>query len=219
MLLSCRDHVARHFGPELDDIIMAFDDPNQCNLCPYRSDKLKNVAIHVALGHQVLDKFLDDDDLVASKREAAMNSVKKISFDKCPVCDVSCSKGGGRDHVSWHFMDELRDYVNTFPDNLACIECPYTTDKTDNLVKHVALGHNKLDKLLQDEDLILQKREQCKSRTKKVTIGPNCPVCDLKFGVKPNRDHVARYHHSKTFIFRLFLLVLRQRKIMNFPKP
>ena len=48
-----RDHVARHFGAELDDIIMAFDDPNQCTQCPYKSDKLKNVAIHVALGHQV----------------------------------------------------------------------------------------------------------------------------------------------------------------------
>ena len=122
------------------------------------------MAIHVALGHQVLDKFLDDKELVAAKIEQHKNKGTKMSFDKCPVCDVQCTKGGGRDHVSWHFMDELRDYVNTFPDTLACIECPYTTDKTDNLVKHVALGHNKLDKLLQDEDLIASKREQCKSR-------------------------------------------------------
>ena len=43
---------------------------------------------------QVLDKFLDDEELVASKREAFMNQTKKMSFDKCPVCDVSCSKVG-----------------------------------------------------------------------------------------------------------------------------
>ena len=46
---------------------------------------------------------------------------------------------------------------------------------------------------MQDEDLILQKREQSKSRTKKVSIGPKCPVCDIKFGAKPNRDHVSSH--------------------------
>ena len=79
-----------------------------------------------------------------------MNKPAKMTFDKCPVCDQVFTKGGGsRDHVSWHFMDELRDYVNLLENQLECNECSYTTDKTDNLVKHVALGHNKLDKLLQ----------------------------------------------------------------------
>ena len=189
-----RDHIARHFGDELTDIVMEFADPNQCTQCQYKSDKHKNVAIHVALAHHVLDRFLLDKELVATKREAFMSKPAKISFDKCPVCDIQFTKGGqGRDHVLWHFMDELRDYVNTFPDKLMCTECTYTTDKTDNLVKHVALGHNKLDKLLQDENLIVQKRETSKTRTKKVNIGPQCPICDLKFAKAPNRDHVASH--------------------------
>ena len=44
-------------------------------------------------------------------------------------------------------MDELRDIVLSFPDTKMCNECTYTSDKLDNLVKHVALGHSKLDEV------------------------------------------------------------------------
>ena len=64
---AARDHIARHFGEELNDIIMEFEDPNQCSQCPYKSDKQKNVAIHVALTHHVLDRFLDNKELVAAR--------------------------------------------------------------------------------------------------------------------------------------------------------
>ena len=56
------------------------------------------------------------------------------------VCDAEFTKGQNRDHVCWHFMDELRDLVLSFPDTKMCNECSYTSDKLDNLVKHVALG-------------------------------------------------------------------------------
>ena len=79
------------------------------------------------------------------------------------------TKGASRDHVCWHFMDELRDYVLSFPDTQSCNECTYKSDKLDNLAKHVALGHSKLDTLLKDEDLMAQKREIA------LTKNNNCP--------------------------------------------
>ena len=71
-----------------------------------------------------------------------------------------------------------------------CNECTYTSDKLDNLVKHVALGHSKLDELLSNDELVAQKREQALNKPKKIHIGPNCPVCDMNFRKSQNRDHV-----------------------------
>ena len=53
-----REHVSRHFGDELLNIVMEFEDPGQCTECSYKSDKPKNVAIHIALVHAILDHFL-----------------------------------------------------------------------------------------------------------------------------------------------------------------
>ena len=75
-----------------------------------------------------------------------------------------------RDHVAWHFIEELREFVQSFPNPQACWKCDYTSEKMDNLVKHVALGHSKLDELLADEDLLSAKRLKAMSRPKKVFI-------------------------------------------------
>jgi hypothetical protein len=37
-------------------------------------------------------------------------------------------------------MDELRQLALSLDDPRACPQCPYTSDKVDNLVKHLALG-------------------------------------------------------------------------------
>ncbi len=50
-----------------------------------------------------------------------------------------------------------------------------------------ALGHSKLDELMQDEELVAQKRQVAMSKPKKVNIGPECPVCGLEFTKAPNR--------------------------------
>jgi hypothetical protein len=75
---------------------------------------------------------------------------------QCPVCDQCFSKGTNRDHICWHFMEELRDYAQNLHTSMggeegiySCNECSYSSDKLDNLAKHVALGHSRLDILLQ----------------------------------------------------------------------
>ena len=78
------------------------------------------------------------------------------------------TKGQNRDHVAWHFMDELREIVGSFPSNVECQLCPYKTNKADNLVKHIALGHSKLDEFLKDEDLVQQKRAKAMATPRKV---------------------------------------------------
>ena len=65
-----------------------------------------------------------------------MNKPKKINIGPtCPVCDLTFTKSQNRDHVSWHFMDEFRDFVQQTGSEKACQLCYYTTDKPDNLVK------------------------------------------------------------------------------------
>ena len=94
------------------------------------------------LGHSKLDELLTNEDLVAQKREQAFNKPKKIHIGpNCPVCDMKFTKSQNRDHVSWHFIDELRDYVHSTGRERECQLCSYTTEKMDNLVKHYALGH------------------------------------------------------------------------------
>ena len=118
-----REHVSRHFSDELTDIVMGFEDPTQCTQCTYKSDKTKNVAIHIALVHSILDHFLSDQELIKTKREKYVSKPQKINIgNSCPICDVEFAKGQNRDHVCWHFMDELRDMV-IFSDILILFKC------------------------------------------------------------------------------------------------
>ena len=121
-----REHVSRHFSDELTDIVMGFEDPTQCTQCTYKSDKTKNVAIHIALVHSILDHFLSDQELIQNKREKYVSKPQKINIgNSCPICDVEFAKGQNRDHVCWHFMDELRDMV-IFSDILTDFEKKYS---------------------------------------------------------------------------------------------
>ena len=61
---------------------------------------------------------------------------------------------------------------------------------SDKVVKHIALGHSKLDEMLQDEELVQRKRALQSSKPKRENIGPACPICDVR---DPPREHVARY--------------------------
>ena len=81
-----REHVSRHFSDELLDIVMGFQDPSQCTQCSYKNDKPKNVSIHIALVHSILDHFLSDQELVKSKRETHSAKPQKVNIgNQCPV--------------------------------------------------------------------------------------------------------------------------------------
>ena len=198
-----REHCARHFSDELNDIVLGFQDPTQCSQCSYKNEKPKNIAIHIALVHSILDHFLSDQELVQSKRDSYTSKPQKINIGStCPICDMEFAKSGqNRDHVCWHFIDELRDYVLSFPDTTLCTECTYSSDKLDNLVKHVALGHSKLDELLANEVLVNEKREQALNKPKKIHIGRQCPICNMTFQKAQNRDHVSVRPIFSTFEF------------------
>ena len=93
------------------------------------------------------------------------------------------------------FPKELREFVQNFDDPQKCWKCDYQSEKMDNLVKHVALGHSKLDELLQNEDLVIEKRAKVLAKPRRVAIGPVCPVCNAR---DPAREHVARHFGKKT---------------------
>ncbi len=79
----------------------------------------------------------------------------------------------------------------TLPDQLACSECSYRGEKTKNLELHIALVHGKLDEFLKDDALVDSKKVKFLTTPKKTTIGPHCPICDMKFTKAQNRDHVS----------------------------
>ena len=78
----------------------------------------------------------------------------------------------------------------------ACQLCNYTTPNLPNLYKHYALGHSMLDEYLQDQELCQLKREEHAKKPKKMSFGPNCPICDAK---GRDRDHVARHFMDELF--------------------
>ena len=71
----------------------------------------------------------------------------------------------GRDHVSWHFVDELREMID---DPTKCPECSYVGEKLEAVTRHLALFHCKLDEFLQDEQLVASKRAKAMAKPKKV---------------------------------------------------
>jgi hypothetical protein len=132
------------------EVVSQFEDQYQCPDCNYRGDKPKTLAIHIALVHGKLDILLLDQDLITMKRIKYFAKPQKMSIGpSCPVCDMPFTKGQNRDHVSWHYMDELRAIVQQFPDPTQCTQCNYTADSSEKMVKHVALGHSMLDEFLQ----------------------------------------------------------------------
>lgn len=116
-------------------------------------------------------------------------------------------------------MDDLRDMVSSFPDPTNCAFCQYTNPKLEKMAKHVALGHSKLDELLQDEDLVNEKQKIAAMKPKKmfsqhhhqqiiVPPPPNaantgsynnqneiCPICNATLeDTECYGDHVAGEH-------------------------
>ena len=83
----------------------------------------------------------------------------------CPICDHPLHKQHSRDHVAWHFMEELKAYII---DPSKCPECSYTGDKLESVARHLALFHQKLDQFLADTDLVAEKRAKAMAKPKKV---------------------------------------------------
>jgi len=163
-----RVHVIWHFMPELRAMVQEFEETSACNFCPYTNPNPDKMAKHMALGHSKLDELLSDGDLVAAKQKIALAKPKKLVIGpECPICGVQFTKSQNRDHVASHFMEDLRSIiVNEFEDPQACNQCEYSTDKMDNLVKHLALGHSKLDEFLLDENLVAMKKKNFQASQK-----------------------------------------------------
>lgn len=60
-------------------------------------------------------------------------------------------------------------------------------------MKHIALGHSKLDELLLNEELVEAKKAQAKSKPRKISIGATYVsiLCDVR---------IEHFYHLKLFI-------------------
>ena len=104
-----------------------------------------------------------------------------------PSCVICGLKDPAREHVSRHFMKELMEVVGN---EVQCADCSYRGEKPQNLARHIALVHSKLDELLMDQDLIRERREEYLSKPSKLAIGPECPVCEQPLSKQHSRVHV-----------------------------
>ena len=131
-------------------------------------------------------------------------SHQHLMQEKCPICglqfkvykitNLQFTKSQNWDHVSWHFMDELREYVQTFSDPQQCNQCEYRSDKIDNLANHLAFEHSKLDELLLNEDLVTQKKCEkvpCEVKIPRVFV---CGTCDkYEFSQSKLKSHECKF--------------------------
>ena len=72
--------------------------------------------------------------------------------------------------------------------------CEYKNTRKENLAKHYALFHCKLDELMMDTALVHKKREQVLNKPKKLSMGEMCVICHM---MSPSREHVATKHFMK----------------------
>ena len=76
-------------------------------------------------------------------------------------------------------MPELREIVHTFKDPTRCDLCNYENPNSDKVVKHIALGHSKLDEMLSDYDLVQRKRALASTKPKRENL-VECPICHAR---------------------------------------
>ncbi len=107
----------------------------------------------------------------ASSLSGRPGSVRKTALGpNCPVCDQVLHRQHARDHVAWHFMDELKEMIAD-PGSCPDPGCEYVGDKTENVARHLALYHCKLDDFLSDQALVEEKRVKAMTKPKKVRPG------------------------------------------------
>lgn len=106
-----------------------------------------------------------------NSRRSGASSSKTPLGSMCPICDHPLHKQHSRDHVAWHFMEELKAYII---DPSKCPECSYTGDKLESVARHLALYHQKLDQFLADTDLVAEKRAKAMAKPKKVSLKYIC---------------------------------------------
>ena len=56
--------------------------------------------------------------------------------------------------VSRHFLPELLEVVDCFPNPLACTQCDYQAEMSTTVALHISLVHFQLDEYLEDHDLV-----------------------------------------------------------------
>jgi hypothetical protein len=68
-----------------------------------------------------------------------MSKPKKQNIGpQCPLCDLTFTKSQNRDHIACHIINELREFVQSFPDlGPQCPLCDLTFTKSQNR-EHIA---------------------------------------------------------------------------------
>ncbi len=132
-----------------------------------RGDRQEYLAKHIALFHCKLDEYLYDADFVLEKRNAYLAKMQyKESNPSSGSTEVSCSichkgmvKKSLREHMAKHFSVEIFAIIDTFQASNSCDLCngTYKTHRKENMLRHVALVHGKLDEYMANQEMVQEK--------------------------------------------------------------
>jgi len=87
-----------------------------------------------------LRKIIENMFWMCGQVKRFSSKTAKVDFgDDCPVCYHALTRQYKKDHVVWHYMEDLKQIVvSTVPfDGIAykCMDCDYFIDKIENMAR------------------------------------------------------------------------------------
>ena len=179
-----RKHLYTHFRNDINEFgtkVGSNPDKYKCNFqveCEFETDSKGRLTDHIGIFHRYLDTIVDKLEVKPKKKKMSLSdyakknsiqepiktepAVKKeppepmvIKDHSCPVCDIWDSKENIRKHAMEHFELELKELIKDRDFSDACPNCPYDYNLA---LDHLALDHGWIDKLLNDQPTIVDKR-------------------------------------------------------------
>ena len=182
-----RKHLNTHFRNDIHELfgIKGGNHEYKCNFqvgCEFETHDKGRLTDHIGIFHRYLDTIVDKLEVKPKKKKMSLsdyakkNSIQEpIKTEKpedqvkkepaepmvikdfsCPICDIWDSKENIRKHAMEHFELELKELVKDREFNdAACPNCPF-----ELALDHLALEHGWIDKLLNDQPMIVEKRKE-----------------------------------------------------------
>ena len=178
-----KNHVNNHFGRDYFLLVENLPNPMQCPECSFLGDTQKNAARHVALVHPKLDEFTANSGLVQRRRMEyqSLSNTDDVEEEESPL-EAQTSLGG--DDKSKDSKEEESQLENSLGGETAMNKTVDPKSAKSGEVsqlkaqKSLTGGETPMTKTV-IEEYKRKKMDQTKSsKSQKVTIGWECPVCD-----------------------------------------
>ena len=181
-----RKHLYTHFRNDINEYgvkVGSYD--YKCNFqpgCDFETSDKGRMTDHIGIFHGYLDQIVDKLEVKPKKKKLSLSDYAKknstqepiktepdtpvkeeppepmvIKDHACPVCDIWDSKQNIRKHAMKHFHEEIKELIKDRDIDDVCKDCPYDFDLAP---EHLALEHGWIDKLMNDQPTVVDKRKE-----------------------------------------------------------